>query len=144
MTEPEPSDGVSEDEAAAIAAVLTESADSDVGELTDESIEAEDVEPRATGIISHVLRCRQGLDHQYVYDLSTFKPPSTGEMWTRVAFYDASGRRLLLTAWRYKGSANPYATYGNQWTWRSTAVARSLDIWWMSTGYQWSRWANCS
>jgi hypothetical protein len=131
-------------EIAAIAAALTDPADPEPEDLAEESIEVEDLEPRATGIISHVLRCRQGLGNQYAYDLSTFKPPSTGEMYTRAAFYDRNGQRLLLTGWRYKGSANPYAAYGNQWTVKNPSIARALDIWWMSTGYQWTNWANCS
>ena len=107
MTEQEPTEELNEDEAGAVAAALSDSADTDVDELTNEAIEAEDIEPRATGVIYHTLKCRQGLDHQYAYDISYFKPPSTGEMWTRTAFFNSSGQRIYLTGWRYKGSANP-------------------------------------
>jgi hypothetical protein len=132
------------EELALIAAALLDEGDVTADELSEEFQEdAEDAEPRATGITSHILRCRQGLGNAYVYDDSSFKPPSTGEMWTRVAFYNASGVRLLLTAWRYKGSANPYMTYFNRWTWRNTEVKRSLAIWYMSTGWKWSSWASC-
>jgi hypothetical protein len=132
------------EEMSALAAALKDDPDPDVEELTEETVEAEEADPRASGITQHSLRCRQGLGNAYAYDRSTFKPPSTGEMYTRTAFYNANGVRLLLTGWRYKGSANPYASYGNQWTYRNPAVARSLAIWWMSTGYQWSNWARCS
>jgi hypothetical protein len=128
----------------ALAAALKDEPDPDDDDLTEEAVEPEEAEPGVSGITRHSLQCKQGLGNAYAYDRSTFQPPSTGEMYTRTAFYDAHGVRLLLTGWRYKGSANPYAYYGNQWTYKNAAVARSLAIWWMSTGYQWSNWVRCS
>jgi hypothetical protein len=109
--------------------------------------------PQVEAHLTHQLQCRRGLGNAYVYDDTWFKPDSSCEMWTKTAFYTADTRLLLATAWRYKGGGNPYATYGNRWTWRNIAVGRSFT-WWRtgvsdgSGGYSnialYGSWANCS
>lgn len=129
---------------ATIAAALADEAHGDADEISAEAPSEAAPDAGVHPIVSHTLRCRQGLGNAYVYDTSWFHPPATGHVWTRAAFYNSSGARLLLTGWRDMGGANPYRPMGNTWTWKSTAVARSLVLWYEDTaGVSWNSWANC-
>jgi hypothetical protein len=92
-----------------------------------------------TGIVSHVLACRS----LPVLDKSSYKPPwTTDAVWTRVAFYNASGARMALSNWLNLGPGNPYRTYPHTWNYNSSGVARSLVLW-NSNQTNWNSWANC-
>lgn len=138
-----PSD-MSEDDLKAFSVALLDDPHGEDDELLLEEGEGSDISSGAerSGITSHVLRCKQGLNNAYVYDDSTFLPPATGEVFTRVAFYDGNLNRLLLSAWRSMGGGNPYRTIVHRWTWKSTQVKRSLVLWY-ENGYHWSSWAGC-
>ena len=91
-------------------------------------------------ITSHVLA---GCNQLRRTSKSTFIPPHTTDMvWTRVAFFDARGARLVLSAWKPKGSGNPYRTVIQHWYYDNNRAVRAVVLWHIN-GTTWNRWAQC-
>jgi hypothetical protein len=89
------------------------------------------------GITSHVFS-RSGVR---AFSKSTFLPPSTTDaVWTRVAFFDGAGARLVLSPWRNLGSGNPYRTVLFTWHLDDQRARRAVVLWNMN-GDTWNRWA---
>ncbi|MFL5827492.1 MAG: hypothetical protein ACJ76V_13285 [Thermoleophilaceae bacterium] len=116
-----------------------QAAEQDEGEeLESEELQSEEAAgAEAVGITSHILQCG---DRNY--DRSTFWPPTTGTMSTRVAFYDGSGKRLILSNWKALGGANPLRSYIHSWYYDSPEVRRSLVLWKLNDDV-WHSWASC-
>jgi hypothetical protein len=136
--------GSDEDMAAIASAMQDEAHDDELLTWVDEVSEQDDEDNgrsviAATGITSHVLACGSLL----VRDKSTYKPPwTTDAVWTRVAFFNRAGARMVLSSWRNLGPGNPYVTYPFTWTYNAAGVARALVVW-NSNSTNWNSWANC-
>jgi hypothetical protein len=115
------------------AAEMDEGEPVDSEEVQDEQAAGAD----ANGITSHVLQCGNRN-----YDKSTYWPPSTGTMFTRVAFFDGNGKRLILSNWKDCGGANPLRTYIHTWYYDNPRVSRSLVVWKLND-LIWRSWADC-
>ena len=75
------------------------------------------------------------------FSKSTFLPPSTTDaVWTRVAFFDGAGARIMLSAWKNLGSGNPYRTVPHTWYLDDQRARRAVVLWNMN-GDTWNRWA---
>lgn len=96
----------------------------------------------AVGFTSHVLSC--GVT---TTSYSTFRAPYTGQLWMRVAYYDAYGVRVWLSSWIYKGSVNALVTKTHVERWNfSRRIARAVVVaryptW--NDAYGTGRWASC-
>lgn len=103
----------------------------------------------ATGVTSHILTCRSS--GSIAKSSSTFRAPSTGWLFMRVAYYDTNGVRIWSSPWRNKGSMNALTTKAHVEEWdfsqnfptrkvkRAVAVSR-FPSWTDPDG---SRWASC-
>jgi hypothetical protein len=102
-----------------------------------EDLPADEPSAEATGITSHIFT-REGAR---AWSKSTFRVPATTDgVWTRVAFYDGNGARLVLSRWLNKGSANPYQTVIQSWYFDDARARRALVLWSMN-GDTWHSWA---
>jgi hypothetical protein len=97
----------------------------------------------ASGVTSHVLVCNGTI----ATSKSTFRAPTTGWLYMRVGYFDASGARLWLSPWVNKGSMNALTTktHVEAWDFKPRRVARAIVV---SRFPSWddqdgSRWANC-
>jgi hypothetical protein len=91
-------------------------------------------------ITSHVLA---GCNQRRRTSKSTFLPPATTDaVWTRVAFFDRNGVRLVLSNWLNKGSGNPYRTVIQSWYYDNERAVRAVVLW-HENGTTWNRWAQC-
>lgn len=112
----------------------------------DETTTAEEEAPpgiEATGVTSHILSCRGTI----ATSRSTFRAPTTGWLYMRVGYFDASGRRLWLSPWVNKGSMTALATktHVESWNFSPRYVARAVVVSrfpsWTDVGGH--KWANC-
>jgi hypothetical protein len=77
------------------------------------------------------------------YSKATFVVPQTDQYQYRLAAYDASGARILLTAWIDRGGMAPNRT-DIVTRWVPGNAARALVTWKaVNSGVVWQRWANC-
>jgi hypothetical protein len=129
-----------DEERAAVLAAEAEPADPEGPSVVEEDVESPPESPgdvEATGITSHVFT-REG---NRAFSKSTFKLPSTtSAVWTRVAFYDGNGARLVLSKWVNRGSGNPYQTFIYTWYFDHPRARRALVLWFMN-GDTWRSWA---